>query len=164
MATTSPDNLFSPNPSDNYNLIADWATSMRSVQTALAKRGNLYIGTAAQRTAFSTAPEGTHWQDTDGPKYEWVRQAGSWRGAEPLSGMVSASFPSSGGNTTIPVTFPSGFFSTTPNVIVSAGDGAGATVTLNLSAVTVSSTGFTVNATRSNGTTTRVFWTALPSK
>lgn len=164
MATTSPDNLFSPNPSDNYNLIADWATSMQSVQAALAKRGNLYIGTAAQRTAFSTAPEGTHWQDTDGPKYEYVRSGGAWRGAEPLSGMITATPPTSGGNVTVPVTFPAGFFASAPNVIVSAGDGGGVTVNLNISAVTISASGFTVNLTRSNGTTTRVFWTAIPSK
>lgn len=78
MATTSPDNLFSPNPSDNYNLIADWATSMQSVQAALVKRGNMYVGTSTQRTAFTTAPEGVHWQDTNGSKKEYVRQANAW--------------------------------------------------------------------------------------
>lgn len=78
MATTSPDNLFSPNPSDNYNLIANWATSMQSVQAALVKRGNMYVGTSTQRTAFTTAPEGVHWQDTNGGKLEYVMQGGSW--------------------------------------------------------------------------------------
>lgn len=78
MATTAPDNLFNPNPSDNYNLIADWATSMQSVQAALVKRGNMYVGTSAQRTAFSTAPEGVHWQDTNGSKLEYVRKSGTW--------------------------------------------------------------------------------------
>lgn len=78
MATTSPDNLFSPNPSDNYNLIADWATSMQSVQSALVKRANMYVGTSAQRTAFTTAPEGVHWQDTNGTKLEYVMQSSTW--------------------------------------------------------------------------------------
>lgn len=78
MATTSPDNIRYPNPSDPYNLVADWGVSMTDVQTALNRRANSYTGTAAQRTAFTTAPEGVHWQDTDGSKGYWARRAGAW--------------------------------------------------------------------------------------
>lgn len=78
MATTSPDNLWSPDPTGNYNLVADLATMQTSAQTALVKRANMYVGTAAQRTAFTTAAEGVHWQDTTGDKLEYVRQGGAW--------------------------------------------------------------------------------------
>ena len=72
MATTSPDNLFSPDASDDYDLVVDWAASMTSVQNALTKRANSYKGTAAQRTAFTTATIGDLWQDTSGDRSLWV--------------------------------------------------------------------------------------------
>ena len=164
MSTTTPDNLFSPNPSDNYNLIADWATSMQSVQAALAKRGNLYIGTSAQRVAFTTAPDGVHWQDTDGAKLEYIRTSGAWRGAEPLTGTVTAEFPSGGGLSMTPVTFPAGYFESPPLVVVSAATGAASTVALNLASNSVTTSGFNVNANRSNNTATVVAWVAYPRK
>lgn len=94
MATTSPDNLFSPNPSDNYNLIADWATSMQSVQAALVQRANMYVGTSTQRTAFTSAPEGVHWQDTNGTKQEWVRQSNAWVATVDDTGWIAPTLPS----------------------------------------------------------------------
>lgn len=87
MATTSPDNIRTPNPSDPFNLVADWAITASDTQAALVKRANLYIGTSAQRTAFTTAPEGTHWQDTNGTRGEYVRQSGAWVGGD--TGWVS---------------------------------------------------------------------------
>lgn len=79
MATTSPDNLWSPDPGTQYNLTTDWGTSMTSVQNALKERANLRKGTGAQRTAFSSrATEGDVWQDTDGSKFMYIRQSGVW--------------------------------------------------------------------------------------
>lgn len=79
MATTTPDNLWSPDPGTQYNLTTDWATSMTSVQNALKARANLRKGTAAQRSAFSSqATEGDVWQDTDGTKFMYIRQSGVW--------------------------------------------------------------------------------------
>lgn len=94
MATTSPDNLRTPNPTDPYNLIADWAISMSDVQAALTRRANLYVGTSSQRTAFTTAAEGVHWQDTNGDRKEFVRQAGAWVDTRPDTGWVAPSLPS----------------------------------------------------------------------
>ena len=37
-----------------------------------------YSGTAAQRTAFTTAPNGARWQDTDGSKLTYRRDSASW--------------------------------------------------------------------------------------
>lgn len=78
MATTTPDNLRYPNPTDPFNLVADWGITVTDVQNALTRRANSYIGTAAQRIAFTTAPEGVHWQDTDGSKGYWARRGGAW--------------------------------------------------------------------------------------
>lgn len=40
MATTSPDNLWSPDAADDYALTVDWAASMQTVQTALNTKVN----------------------------------------------------------------------------------------------------------------------------
>ncbi len=80
MATTSPDNLRTPNPGDPYNLVADLATLASDTQVALNKRvSNLLTGTAAQRvTATGTATAGMLWQDTDGLKMIWRKDGASW--------------------------------------------------------------------------------------
>lgn len=161
MATTSPDNLFSPNPSDNYNLIADWATSMQSVQAALVKRGNMYVGTSTQRTAFTTPPDGVHWQDTNGTKLEYVRQDGRWYGVSPLGGTVTLTPPSGGGQVTQNLTFPTGYFRGAPLVMATPQTGAGVTVAVNVSVGSVTQTSAVLNLNRSNGTATTISWVAF---
>lgn len=83
MATTSPDNIRTPDPGDPYNLVPDLQTLAQDVQDALTDRANTYTGTVAQRTAFSaSAPDGALWVDTDGSKHVWRRDGvgggGSW--------------------------------------------------------------------------------------
>lgn len=80
MATTSPDNLRTPNPGDPYNLVADLATLASDTQTALNKKvSNLLTGTAAQRVAATgTATAGMLWQDTDGIKMIWRKDGSVW--------------------------------------------------------------------------------------
>lgn len=79
MATTSPDNLRTPNPGDPYNLVADLATLANDVQSALNLRANTYKGTASARTAFlGTATAGTLWQDTDSFKMLWKKDVAAW--------------------------------------------------------------------------------------
>lgn len=78
MATTSPDNLRTPDPGDPYNLVPDLATLSGDVQTALNKR-SVTSGTSAQRTAFtSSATGGWLWQDTDGIKMIWRKDGAAW--------------------------------------------------------------------------------------
>lgn len=121
MATTTPDNLFNPNPSDNYNLLADWATSMQSVQTALTRRANMYVGTSTKRTAFTTAPEGVHWQDTDGVKREYVRKSGVWVAANQRATGSRGSITLTGGSVaTVEVALPSGMFQAAPTILISS--------------------------------------------
>jgi len=80
MATTSPDNLRTPNPGDPFNLVPDLATLANDVQNALNnKQSNVFKGTAAQRAAFlSTAIDGMLWQDTDGIKMIWRKDGANW--------------------------------------------------------------------------------------
>lgn len=78
MATTTPDDLRTPDLSDPYNLVPDLQTLANDVQDALISRANSYRGSANQRTSFTTAPDGVLWQDTDGIRMLWYRVAGSW--------------------------------------------------------------------------------------
>ena len=80
MATTSPDNLRTPNPGDPYNLVADLATLASDTQVALNKKvSNLLKGTTAERTAATgTATAGMLWQDTDGIKMIWRKDGAAW--------------------------------------------------------------------------------------
>lgn len=76
--TTSPDNIPSPDLSDQYALTQDMANMADATQNALIKRANSYIGTSSQRTAWTTAPVGTLWSDTNGDRGVWKRGAASW--------------------------------------------------------------------------------------
>lgn len=78
MAVTTPDEIFYPDGNQPFTPVQSMGAMAASVQMALNRRGNLYVGTAAQRAAFTTAPEGVHWQDTDGAKSVYVRQGTSW--------------------------------------------------------------------------------------
>lgn len=160
MATTTPDNIRTPNPTDPYNLVADLAILASDVQTALNRRANLYFGTAAQRAAFTTAPNGTHWQDTNGSMYEWVRIAGVWRGSRPIGGQLTLTAPSGGGRTSGSVTFPSGMFGSAPTVVVSGNSVVPESHSVSSTATT---TTLTIYMYRNNNTATPINWIATPS-
>lgn len=81
MATTSPDNIWTPNSSEDYDYVIDAAATATSVQNALTRRANSYVGTTAERAAFTaSAPEGTLWSDTNGDKILWIKKGASWQG------------------------------------------------------------------------------------
>lgn len=85
MATTTPDNIWTPDSQDDYALTADLAATAVSVQNALTRRANSYTGTTAQRTAFTAAaPEGALWSDTNGEKILWIKQGASWQRVWPV--------------------------------------------------------------------------------
>jgi len=84
MATTSPDNLFSPDGPNAYNLTVDLAAMQSSVQTALSGFGGRK-GTTAQRNAYlPLASNGEFYLDTSqGVTYQkisgaWVSQDTGW--------------------------------------------------------------------------------------
>lgn len=113
MATTSPDNIRTPDPGDPYNLVADLATLAGDVQTALNLRDqNVLKGTSAQRAvAESTAAEGMLWQDTDSIKMIWRKDGAAWVPAVWRWSGTTAQMNSFGANA------PDGFewFNTTDN-------------------------------------------------
>lgn len=80
MATTSPDNLRTPDPGDSYNLVPDLATLANDVQSALTLRDpEFFTGTSSDRTTFtSTATNGMLWQDTDSIKMIWRKDGAGW--------------------------------------------------------------------------------------
>lgn len=163
MTTTSPDNIRTPDPGDAYNLVADLAVTASDVQNALSKRANLYKGTGAQRTAFTTAPNGTYWQDTDGGGYLWVRKSGAWMGALPLAGGPISLSSTGGSPATSAVVFPSGYFGAPPIVTVGYQAGQNASVTINAGPSDITTGGFTLNMSRSTTTNTILYWTATPA-
>ena len=61
-----------------WNIVTDNAITANAVDLALLKVDTLRVGTGAQRTAFTAATNGIHWQDTDGQQLEYVRTGGAW--------------------------------------------------------------------------------------
>lgn len=163
MATTSPDNIRTPDPTSPYNLTTDFATLASDVQDAITRRGNLYIGTSVQRTAMVDPPVGTHWQDTNGDQREYVYRNGGWRGVTPLLGEVSLTAPSGGGTVSTTVTFPTGYFDVAPVVFLTSRTGAGPTVTFNYYSIDETTTSVSIRMSRSNSTTTFIKWVAIPT-
>lgn len=155
MATTTPDNVRSPNPTDPYNLVADLAILASDVQTALTRRANLYVGTAAQRTAFTTAPDGVHWQDTNSNRWEWVRTGGTWVVVDPsASGEVTVTVPAATTTGSQNVSFASGLFATAPAVSVESYSPLALTSSLTWRVTNRTTTGFTIEFRREAGPST----------
>lgn len=79
MATTTPDNILTPDAGDQYALVQDLGLMADSVQDALTRRGNALKGTAAQRvSALASTTAGVLWQDTDGIGMIWKRGTSAW--------------------------------------------------------------------------------------
>lgn len=161
MATTSPDNIWTPNSDDQYALVQDLGATATSIQSALVRRANLYRGTSTQRQAFTTAPEGTQWQDTNGGSLLWVRRGTSWVLSSPViaSGTVTANIR----DTTlvnVNVTFRSRF-TQPPRVIITPLSPAGATTTLNYRAFGITTTGCTIQVGRNPAASVELQWVAI---
>lgn len=151
MATTSPDNLKTPDAGDQYALVQDLGALADTVQNALTRRANLVLGTVAARNAFTaSAPQGIHWQDTDGTNlFEWVMRNGTWdRADKPSSFSGSVTTPSAATNSTVTVavTFPAGAFTSTPRVVLQNTSAPAAARNMILRPTSVSTAGFTVSA------------------
>lgn len=79
MSTTSPSNIFYPDATGQYNLVADLATMAQSIQNALNKQANAHYGTDSQRIAYtSKATNGTLWSNSDGDMKTYQFRNGRW--------------------------------------------------------------------------------------
>lgn len=159
MPTTTPDTLRSPNPSDPYNLVADLAIMQSDNQAALNRRANTYIGTSSQRTAFTSAANGTHWQDTNGNQWEWVRLGGAWvvSGPRVATGTgVTISAPGGGTTTSQSILFPSGLFTATPAVTIQNYSPLSTHFSVALRPSSVTTSGFALNVYNTSSSTITV--------
>lgn len=163
MATTSPDNIKSPDSGDQYALVQDMGALADSVQNALVKRANAYTGTTSQRTAFTSASEGTLWQDTNGDKFLWVRQSSAWVRVGPItshkqivSGVVNVS--NSIQSFLFDMRFPAGV---TPQIITQVVSPSGAAVGLNVLVTAVGPTSFSARHSGSTSTGFPVHYIAM---
>lgn len=105
MATTSPDNIWSPDAGDDYALTTDLAGMASSVQTALYKRSWYYIGTDAQRLALA-APDlrnGIIWEDISTGDM-WQRKGSAWIAKETVRNLGRISPVTTGTQTGITTT------------------------------------------------------------
>lgn len=75
---TTPDNIWTPDSTDDYDLTIDWAATADDIQAALTKRANYGVGTTTQRNAALTLmPNGAQWYDTT-LSYEYRKVSGAW--------------------------------------------------------------------------------------
>lgn len=86
MATTSPDNLWTPDSGDGYALTQDLAAFADTIQDALEVRANYYTGNNSQMAnQESKATEGSMFFNTDDDK-EYRLVSGAWVEAEASGG------------------------------------------------------------------------------
>lgn len=166
MATTSPDNLRTPDSGDSYALVQDMGILADTTQNALIKRANAYLGTVSQRNAFtSEAPTGTIWSDEDGDRLVWRKGATEWELVAPprpksISGYtVAASSANSAATTHVP--FPPGFFTEPPIVVVSSNSSVIGSTLLGVAGADATTEGFNIVVRRTNNTNTGVLWIAM---
>lgn len=121
MATTSPDNIWSPDSGDDYALTVDLAAMADTVQDAINDNRVGRIGTNAERLALTGTDlfEGLTFRTTD-TRYDWVYTGGVWQRRMAPYGFAKGTVntPSSGYLT---VNFPAGTFSVAPSVVASNG-------------------------------------------
>ena len=112
-------------------------------------------GTTAQRTAFlSNAPAGFQWYDTSLNR-AYVKRGTAWvveSGAQILSGQVTL------GTTISNVTFPAGYFSAAPYVVLTVSSGVGSAVGRVPMVTARSATGFSA---RLDSGSANVAWVAV---
>lgn len=101
MATTSPDNIWTPDSGDDYALTVDLAAMADTVQDAISANRGYRVGSNSDRLSLTGGQlfEGLHFWATD-TKIEWVYSGGSWVAQD--TGWVSIS------------TFTNGFSAASP--------------------------------------------------
>ena len=84
MATTSPDNIWTPDATDDYALTADLATTASTVQTAItsvrnpADRNQQFYGPSASLGSVTGMKRGDTYQESDGAFRLWRYDGAAW--------------------------------------------------------------------------------------
>lgn len=90
MVTTSPDNIWTPDSTDNYNYTVHAAATADSIQTALNTLKNYQVGTEAQRAELGPTRRfnGLKFYATD-TNLEWFYDGTTWKLAPAFLGLVT---------------------------------------------------------------------------
>lgn len=167
---TSPDGISFITTGSSIDPVAESANQASSIQAALNLRPYYqYVWpTASTRTSQTGMRQGDlgFEVDTTTP-YQYISAAAGWQplpfgASRVLAGSVAITPSGSAGSYTgsSAVTFPTGFFSSTPNVLTNPSTSVPGKV--NSSAASTTATGFTVQLSRTdNATLTAVFWMAI---
>lgn len=119
MATTTPDNIWSPDAGDDYALTTDLAAMADTVQDAITDNRVGRIGTNAERLALAGGDlfEGLTFRTTD-TKLDWVYTSGDW--TRRMAPFAMAAGIATIGTSETTVTFPAGVFTQPPVVQLTA--------------------------------------------
>lgn len=174
--TTTPDGIAYLTTGSSVNPVTESSTQASSVQTALANRPfyNFVWANAAALTAQTgMRPGDLGFQVDTGTSYVYVSSSTGWQPSatgvgKMLSGTVlvtglttftQSNTPTSGWKGTAAITFPTGYFASTPNVIAVAATTGPQSV--NSSVGAVSASGFTAYISRTDSAAnTSVYWMA----
>lgn len=165
MATTSPDNIWSPDSGDDFKPTIDLPAMADSIQDAFLANTHHFIGTTTQREAAeSSASAGQMWWDTTLSRM-FVHNGATWKymwkeNATPHAIAAGTASVSASGTTT--VNFPAGRFSVAP--IVQANHvAAGGIVAVTYLAPQPTSTQFSVRLYSLSGAQVSgsIYWMAV---
>lgn len=127
MATTSPDNIWSPDAGDDYALTTDLAAMADTVQDAINANRVGRIGTNAERLALTGGDlfEGLTFRTTD-TRRDWVYTSGAW--TQRMAPYALATGTATIGTTETTVNFPASLFTQVPNLQLTVASTPGAQV------------------------------------
>lgn len=154
MATTNPDNIWTPDSGDDYALTTDLAATADTIQDALTRRANYFVGTTAELAGYAaTAPEGSRAYDTTLDK-EYRLESGVWVEV-PAPVLIPVALPD---HTSAPAIEGQVSTNTTTNLTYVYLDGAWRVVNVNLPYVE-----FLKSSGQSVGEGTRITYTGTGS-
>lgn len=171
MATTSPDNLRTPDLGDQYALVQDLAALADLIQIALDRRANAFIGTSQERVAYTdTATNGQLWKDTNGSKALWFKDGATWATVIPpapaqariRAGFVNFNNVTPSESQTQKVTFPANTFTQPPIVVLGSNTGASTgTIVHFWVSGNATAADFTIGMVKGSNVAQRINWIAV---
>lgn len=85
MAIITPNGITTPSGTDLVKIVVDLSAMATSIDSALNKRANHFIGSSSERiSSLSSLPNGTFWSDTPGTGATWVKYSGLWQPIHPV--------------------------------------------------------------------------------